>query len=181
MHLTRGGEYGLWGVLYLAHQADGKVNRVSAIAEAQGIPPRFLAKLFQMLAKAGVLKSHRGIRGGFSLARSAADITIRDIIEAIEGPICLCRDDTEPARSVWKRVQEALIGVLSRNTLADLVRADVRRATMVERTSVGLSTAQDAPMREPSSALGSDSTRGGTRAVSTRWTSTPPRDSLAGR
>src|SRR5574341_2189026 len=89
MKLARGGEYGIRGVLYLAQQNDGKVNMLSAIAKAQEVAPRFLAKIFQALAKAGVVKSHRGAKGGFSLARSASEITIKDVIEAIEGPIYL--------------------------------------------------------------------------------------------
>src|SRR5512145_2976188 len=89
MKLTRGGEYGIRGVLYLAQQNDGKVSMLSAIAKTQDVPPRFLAKIFQALAKAGVVKSHRGAKGGFSLARPAAEITIRDVIEAVEGPVFL--------------------------------------------------------------------------------------------
>jgi DNA-binding IscR family transcriptional regulator len=56
MKLTRGGEYGIRGVLYLAQQDNGKVNMLSAIAKAQDVPPRFLAKIFQALAKAGVVR-----------------------------------------------------------------------------------------------------------------------------
>lgn len=168
MQLTRGGEYGLWGVLYLAHQGDGKVNRVSTIAEAHGIPPRFLAKLFQMLAKAGVVKSHRGVKGGFSLARPAAEITMKEVIEAIEGPICLCRDHTEPARSVWKRVQEVLIGVLSRNTLADLAKADSRGVTTAVKIPVEPYVGRGTPMRDSSSPFGAISIKGDIRAISTR-------------
>ncbi len=53
MKLTRGGEYGIRGVLYLAQQDEGKVSMLSAIAKAQDVPPRFLAKIFQALAKGG--------------------------------------------------------------------------------------------------------------------------------
>jgi Rrf2 family iron-sulfur cluster assembly transcriptional regulator len=62
MKLTRGGEYGIRGVLYLAKQEEGKVSMLSAIAKAQDVPPRFLAKIFQALAKAGVVRSHRGAK-----------------------------------------------------------------------------------------------------------------------
>ena len=89
MKLTRGGEYGIRGVLYLAQHEEGKVSMLSAIAKAQDVPPRFLAKIFQALAKAGVVRSHRGAKGGFSLARAASEVTIKDVIEAVEGPIHL--------------------------------------------------------------------------------------------
>ncbi len=134
MKLTRGGEYGIRGVLYLAQQDNGRINMLSAIAEAQEVPPRFLAKIFQSLAKAGVVKSHRGAKGGFSLARPAVDITIKDVIEAIEGPIhlnvCLVaegecsRDKICPMHSVWEEAQEKMMGVLSRANFADLAKAE---------------------------------------------------------
>jgi Rrf2 family transcriptional regulator, iron-sulfur cluster assembly transcription factor len=134
MKLTRGGEYGIRGVLYLAQQNDGKVSMLSAIAKAQDVPPRFLAKIFQALAKAGVVRSHRGAKGGFSLARAAADITIKDVIEAIEGPIylnvCLIsqgecsRDKICPMHAVWEEAQEKMMGVLARANFADLAKAE---------------------------------------------------------
>jgi Rrf2 family protein len=134
MKLTRGGEYGIRGVLYLAQQDNGKVNMLSAIAKAQDVPPRFLAKIFQALAKAGIVKSHRGAKGGFSLARSADEITMRDVIEAIEGPIylnvCLMgpgecnRDKICPMHKVWEEAQEKMMGVLSRANFAELAKAE---------------------------------------------------------
>lgn len=134
MKLTRGGEYGIRGVLYLAQQNDGKVSMLSAIAKAQDVPPRFLAKIFQALTKAGVVKSHRGAKGGFSLARPAAEITIKDVIEAIEGPIhlnvCLIaegecsRDKICPVHAIWEEAQDKMMGVLARANFADLAKAE---------------------------------------------------------
>jgi len=134
MKLTRGGEYGVRGVLYLAQQEEGKVSMLSAIAKAQDVPPRFLAKIFQALAKAGVVKSHRGAKGGFSLARPASEVTIRDVIEAVEGPIhlnvCLAapgecnRDTLCPIHAVWEEAQGKMMGVLSQKNFAELARAE---------------------------------------------------------
>lgn len=134
MKLTRGGEYGVRGVLYLAQQEEGTVSMLSAIAKAQDVPPRFLAKIFQALAKAGVVKSHRGAKGGFSLAQPASEITIRDVIEAVEGPIhlniCLAapgecsRETLCPIHAVWERAQEQMMGVLSQKNFADLAREE---------------------------------------------------------
>src|SRR5512142_729842 len=133
MKLTRGGEYGIRGVLYLAQQDDGKVSMLSAIAKQQDVPPRFLAKIFQALAKAGVVKSHRGAKGGFSLARPANEITIRDVIEAVEGPVLLnvcltgpgeCnRDEICPMHAVWSEAQEKMMTVLASSNFADLAKA----------------------------------------------------------
>lgn len=134
MKLTRGGEYGIRGVLYLAQQDNGKISMLSAIAKAQDVPPRFLAKIFQALAKAGIVRSHRGAKGGFSLARPAAEITIKDVIEAIEGPIylnvCLVapgecsRDKICPMHRVWEEAQDKMMGVLGQANFADLVKAE---------------------------------------------------------
>ena len=137
MKLTRGGEYGIRGVLYLAKQDEGKVSMLSAIAKDQDVPPRFLAKIFQSLAKAGIIKSHRGAKGGFSLARPAVEITVRNVIEAIEGPvnlnICLVadgectRDQFCPVHSVWEDAQEKMLGVLSQSNFGDLAKAERER------------------------------------------------------
>lgn len=134
MKLTRGGEYGIRGVLYLAQQEEGKVSMLSAIAKAQDVPPRFLAKIFQALAKGGVVKSHRGAKGGFSLAKPASDITIKDVIEAVEGPIylnvCLAapgecsRQALCPIHSVWEEAQEKMMSVLNRKNFAELAREE---------------------------------------------------------
>ena len=134
MKLTRGGEYGIRGVLYLAQQDNGKVSMLSAIAKAQEVPPRFLAKIFQALAKAGIVKSHRGAKGGFSLARMPADVTMKDVIEAIEGPIflnvCLMspgecnRDKICPMHTVWEAAQGKMMEVLDRATFAELAKAE---------------------------------------------------------
>ena len=134
MKLTRGGEYGIRGVLYLAQQDNGKISMLSAIAKAQDVPPRFLAKIFQALARAGIVRSYRGAKGGFSLGRAAGEITIKDVIEAIEGPIylnvCLVgpgecsRDKICPTHRVWEEAQEKMMGVLARANFADLVKAE---------------------------------------------------------
>jgi Rrf2 family protein len=133
MKLTRGGEYGIRGVLYLAQQTDGKVSMLSAIAKTQDVPPRFLAKIFQALAKAGVVKSHRGAKGGFSLARPASEITVRDVIEAVEGPVflnvCLAgpgectRDQICPMHAMWADAQEKMMSVLASSNFADLAKS----------------------------------------------------------
>lgn len=134
MQITRGGEYGISGVLYLAQQSSDAVRMVSEIAEAQDIPPRFLAKIFQMLAKAGVIKSRRGVKGGFSLRRPASEITVKDVIEAIEGPIDLSHPDTaSPVRNILDEAQEKMVRVLSRANFADLARVARQRAAYTRK------------------------------------------------
>jgi Rrf2 family protein len=127
VRLTRAADYGARGALYLARQPRDRVVLVGEIARAEGVPESYLAKIFQSLARAGLVRSHRGARGGFSLARPAAEITLRQIIEAIEGPLALnrCLDPREgcecsPTCPIYGRlaaVQERLVASLDAITL----------------------------------------------------------------
>ena len=136
MQITRSGEYGLRGLLFLAKQPLEKVTLVSEISKDQKIPETFLAKIFQRLSKAGLLRSTRGAKGGFSLGKPASEITMREIVEAIEGPIALNRcllkqgecDEERVCslRQVWEKAQQGFVEVLDRTTIEDLVRHEIR-------------------------------------------------------
>jgi Rrf2 family iron-sulfur cluster assembly transcriptional regulator len=128
--LTRGADYGTLGILYLARQPRDHVVLISEIAAAQKVPESYLAKIFQDLAKAGLVRSHRGARGGFTLARAPEDITLRQVIEAIEGPVALnrCLDPREgcerssdcPVHTALAAAQESLVSALDGVTLRSL-------------------------------------------------------------
>lgn len=131
LQLTRDGEYAVRAVLHLASQPDGKISLVNEISEAQDVPRSYLSKIMQHLTKAGLVRSRRGAKGGSSLAKPANQITLREVIEAIEGPIylnvCLIkkgecpRDEVCPVHPVWKEAQRRLFEVLESKTMADLV------------------------------------------------------------
>src|SRR5437764_702591 len=89
MHITRAGEYGIFGVLYLARQPEGRVVMIEEISTAVDLPQSYLAKIFQQLNKAGIVQSHRGATGGFTLAKAAKDIGVLEIIECVEGPVMM--------------------------------------------------------------------------------------------
>ena len=89
MRLTRGSDYGVRGMIYLARQPIDKISLIEEIAANEDIPDNYLAKIFQNLAKNGLVRSQRGPRGGFALARPAEEITLRETIEAIQGPLVL--------------------------------------------------------------------------------------------
>ena len=132
MELTRKGEYAIRGVIYLAQQPPGTVSLVSEIAEAVQVPQTFLAKIFQSFAKLGIINSFRGTGGGFTLGRPADRITLREIVEAVEGPIvpnrCLTgagacdRVTLCNVHPVWKDVQTKVVAILEQVTLADLAK-----------------------------------------------------------
>jgi Rrf2 family iron-sulfur cluster assembly transcriptional regulator len=136
MRLTKGSDYGLRGMLYLAKQPQGKVALVSEVAGAEDLPESYLAKIFQDLTRSGLLLSHRGAKGGFSLVRSPSEVTMQDIIEAVEGPITIspCLDEREGCERIdicqvypaLAAAQGRLLGVLGNTTLDDLSKGTWR-------------------------------------------------------
>ena len=135
MKLTRGTDYGIRGVLHLAMQPFEQVTLLHDIAEGQDVPESYLAKIFQDLNKAGLVRSHRGAKGGFSLARPASDISLRQVIEALQGPISLnrCLDvrDVCPRQDhcavelVLRKAQEQLLDTLNAATFDALAVEEV--------------------------------------------------------
>jgi Rrf2 family protein len=132
MQLTREGDYGIRSVLYLARQPYKKISFVTEISEEYKIPRSFLAKILQKLVKAKIVRSYRGVKGGFSLARQAKDISVLDVLEAIEGKLAmnLCLEDKRkcdfsrhcPIHGVWATAQAKVTEVLKKATFEDLAR-----------------------------------------------------------
>src|SRR5688572_22465237 len=87
MKLTRASSYALAALAHLARQKGGTPVPSHVIAKADGTPERFLLKVLKPLASAGLLRSVKGPSGGFTLARPAQDITVLDVVEAVDGPI----------------------------------------------------------------------------------------------
>ena len=135
LQLTRGGEYAIRAMSYLAKFSDGHVASLHDIGQAQDIPESFLAKILQSLVHGGLAVSQRGAHGGFALARSAADITMRDVIEAVDGPLALnqcvlwpedCKRSGDcELHKAWMRAQAQLMDVLDTVTLRSLSPAAV--------------------------------------------------------
>lgn len=140
MQFTKAEEYGMFGVLYLAEKDRSVVTPLSEISQAQRIPEKFLAKIFQSLSKAGIVRSHRGVRGGFTLSRDPREITIKEVLETIQGPYFLmkCLKDKEACirapeefcalREVLMIGQKKLVSVFEQYTLADMVEWQNRQA-----------------------------------------------------
>jgi Rrf2 family protein len=133
LQLTRGGEYAIRAMTYLAHRPVGEISSLRDVGAEQDIPESFLAKIFQNLVRAGLVASQRGAHGGFSLARPPAEITVRQVVEAVDGPIALngcvlwpedCRRSGDcRMHEVWVLAQERMMDVLEQVTLAELAPA----------------------------------------------------------
>jgi Rrf2 family transcriptional regulator, iron-sulfur cluster assembly transcription factor len=131
LQLTRGGEYAVRAMMYLGRHPVGHVSSLHDICREQDVPESFLAKIFQSLTRAGLVTSHRGAHGGFSLARPAHEITVRKVVEAIDGPIALnacvlwpeeCQRSAGcPMHVVWEHAQERMMSVLDEVTVDALV------------------------------------------------------------
>jgi Rrf2 family protein len=128
MQITRQADYAIRAVLYLSKLESGQRASTSQVAEEQKIPPSFLAKIISQLSIAGLLHTSRGARGGVMLAKQPADITLLDVVEAIDGPItlnecageegmCAFGDDC-PLHSVWCEAQQDLVGRLGGTNFA---------------------------------------------------------------
>src|SRR5512139_789608 len=89
MQITRQADYAVRAVLYLARLGQTERAATSQVAQEQHIPPSFLAKIISQLSIAGLLHTSRGARGGVTLAREPKDISLLEVIEAIDGPILL--------------------------------------------------------------------------------------------
>lgn len=132
MQFTKAEEYGMLGVLYLAEKNPGIVTPLSEISEAQEIPEKFLAKIFQSLSRSGIVRSHRGVRGGFSLGRDPKEISIKDVLESIHGPYHLikCIDDAEACKKssycalkqFLQIAEDKMVAIFVKHSVEDLVK-----------------------------------------------------------
>ena len=132
-------EYGVRVMVELARRGDGAPVPLAEIAAGDGMPLAYLEHLVARLRKAGLVDSRRGSRGGYLLARPAKEITMAEVVEALEGSIApiecisegadgsiVCareskRDHACPTKLLWTRVRMSIIGTLRETTLADLL------------------------------------------------------------
>lgn len=139
MQLTREADYAVRVVLDLAEHGGSRPVRSADIGRRKLIPQAFLTKVVQRLARHGYVRTRRGTGGGITLRRDPRAITLRDVVEAIEGPIhlnrCLVRPDACPlarqcaTHPVWRRIQELVIGELEGATIESLRRRETANTT----------------------------------------------------
>lgn len=126
MQITRQADYAVRAVLYLAQLGPDQRAATSQIAQEEQIPPSFLAKIVSQLSVAGLLQTSRGARGGVSLARPPEQISLLEVVEAIDGPIMLNEcvgangvcvfGDNCPMRPIWCEAQAELVARLKATT-----------------------------------------------------------------
>lgn len=130
MQITRQADYAVRAVMHLARNGEQRVA-TNVIADEQHIPPSFLAKIVSQLSIAGLLHTSRGARGGVTLARDPKDISLLEVVEAIDGPIqlnecvgengtCAFSDEC-PLRPVWCEAHEQLVTRLKSTNFADVL------------------------------------------------------------
>jgi Rrf2 family protein len=137
LQLTMAGEYSVRAMLHLATKPRGAIVSTNEISQQWDIPVEFLRKIVQVLSRAGLILSHRGIHGGVKLARPAEEITLLEVIEASEGKLALnkclihsgfCpRDSWCAVHVVWAEAQEKVKDTLRAHTIAELARQSYAR------------------------------------------------------
>ncbi|MEK6255764.1 MAG: Rrf2 family transcriptional regulator [Chloroflexota bacterium] len=130
MQITRQADYAVRAVSYLASLEQGTKATTRIIAEKQNIPLSFLAKIIAQLTVVGLLQTTRGVHGGVSLAHRPADISLLDVVEAIDGPVLVnacVNDDYECSvencaiRPIWGEAQADLVRHLKKANFAQVL------------------------------------------------------------
>jgi len=129
IRITKQTDYGIVLLTYMANHQDRQLAAPELAAEAH-LPLPMVSKILKLLVREGLLLSHRGVKGGYSLARLPAEITMAEIITSLEGPIAIteCIDVSSdcsheqlcPVRSNWHRINAAVRGALEGITLAEM-------------------------------------------------------------
>lgn len=146
MNISTRGRYGLRACVEIALNAERGPVRVSSIAREQKIPVSYLEQILNKLRRGGVIKSVRGSKGGYLLNKPKDEITVREIIEVLDGPFAVadCSKDRCPretcvgtescvARLLWRKLEDNLDNFLGSVTLEDLLR-DTKKLSVRKKT-----------------------------------------------
>lgn len=132
LRLSKKADYALMAMKHLARKTDSASASTSAreIAEQYDIPIELMAKVLQRLARRGLLTSHQGTRGGYTLSRATTSISVADIIQAIDGPLTVtaCSSDDEQCEQFLKcnvrdplwRIKDRILAALAECSLAEI-------------------------------------------------------------
>jgi len=130
LRLTKQSDYGIVLMTLFAGTGEGRVHSTRDLAAGANLPLPTVSKILKALARAGLLRSQRGVKGGYHLARDPAEISVEDIIRALEGPIAItaCIDEesgceiegTCPVRTNWHRINGAVKDALAAIPLSEM-------------------------------------------------------------
>jgi len=137
MQITRKSDYAISCILHMSKEPE-KLFVIDKLAEPLSIPKSFLSKILHQLSLAGIIKSIRGVKGGYQLLKRPEEISLYDVIEATEGPIALNRcvinkkmctlSDRCSVYPVWVKIRQDIQRQLKEHNFADLLlRKDQRR------------------------------------------------------
>jgi Rrf2 family transcriptional regulator, cysteine metabolism repressor len=148
-------EYGVRVMAHLARTGSDDPISLGTIADSEGLPLAYLEHLVQRLRKAGLVESRRGAHGGYTLAREAGEITMAEVVRALEGDIapieCITADadgllvcsrehhenhEPCPTKFLWTRVQGSIVRTLNEMTLDDLVQPLRKKPTTVKKATL---------------------------------------------
>ncbi len=140
MHISAKADYAARALVELAGDAARPLT-CEAIASSQGVPFRFLKSVVGDLRRAGLVRSQRGCEGGYWLGRPAEEITLLDVVRAVDGEVITLRGEpladlaypgpAEALPAVWRAVEERAVRILATTTVAGLVRESTRPAAVV--------------------------------------------------
>ncbi len=143
MIYSRPCEYALRALTYITVNSDSELIRTQEIAEAEGLPAPFLAKLLQQLARSGILVSVKGPKGGFGLARPPKEISLLEVVTAIDGEdgfmrcaigLAECTDTAPcPLHDTWKPLRDQILDYMAGRSLANLAEAITRKKELIDR------------------------------------------------
>ena len=131
MNLGKSVTYGMIAMGYIAKQTDGRSVPSEEIADKFDMPNEFLVKILNQLARAGLLQGKRGLHGGFSLAKPAKEISLLEIIEAVDGPVKNSTEIAEMAKkqrfavkmeATCNKAADQAMAILEKAKLSDLVK-----------------------------------------------------------
>ena len=129
LKITKITDYGFNLLVYMANQEEGMLHNAKDLSATIDIPLPTVSKVLKILTQGGILQSHQGSRGGYSLARPADKIFAAEIIAAVEGPVAItdcsgaagCERNC-PVSPSWQRVNSEMVKVLSGLSLADMAK-----------------------------------------------------------
>ena len=122
--VTSSSRYAVVAMAELAN-AGGTPTPIAQVAERRDMPVQFLEQLFSTLRRDGLLQSHRGVKGGYTLARPAEEITVLEVVQALDGRL---GDEAQEAGGIWAEGVEALRTVFRSTTIADIARRQAEDA-----------------------------------------------------